>query len=213
MTVQPTNWIGAVQAIIWGMQLGGSIVQTVSSTEMNAKTHFIVLCHVNARPTRLCYQLVLSLFVKRTRDFISAVSSGPSEYPVWMALPHCIANRADVPLLTHYCQCHVCRRLLQKIPSVTVDDLRRVGSQYVASLFDAARSKVAVCCHPTKVDETVSELLSWWVDCIQMDLEGKCAGPYWPNWLLGVLDLWQMSRSIKCLYSQRSNLRRWRVSE
>lgn len=82
MTVQPTNWIGAVQAIVWGMQLGGSIVQTVSSTEMNAKTHFIVLCHVNARLTRLCYQLVLSLFVKRTHDFISAVSSGPSEYPV-----------------------------------------------------------------------------------------------------------------------------------
>ena len=196
MTVQPTNWIGAVQAIVWGMQLGGSIVQTVSSTEMNAKTHFIVLCHVNARLTRLCYQLVLSLFVKRTHDFISAVSSGPSEYPVWMALPHCIANRADVPLLTHYCQCHVCRRLLQKIPSVTVDELRRVGSQYVASLFDAARSKVAVCCHPTKVDETVSELLSWWVDCIQMDLEGTCAGPYWPNWLLGVLDLRQMSMSV-----------------
>jgi len=57
----------------------------------------------------------------------------------------------------------VCRRLLQKIPAVTVEDLRRVGSQYMAMLFDPTRSKVVICCHPTKVDETVAELLSWWV--------------------------------------------------
>jgi len=47
---------------------------------------------------------------------------------------------------------------------VTIDDLRRVGSQYISSLFDPAKSKVVICCHPTKVDETVGELMSWWVD-------------------------------------------------
>jgi len=56
-----------------------------------------------------------------------------------------------------------CRQLLQKIPNVTTDDLQRVGCQYFACLFDPTRSKVAICCHPTKVDETVGELLSWWV--------------------------------------------------
>ena len=61
----------------------------------------------------------------------------------------------------YYHALHVCcRRLLQKIANVTIDDLHRVGSQYIAALFDPAKSKVVICCHPMKVNETVTELSS-----------------------------------------------------
>ncbi len=48
------------------------------------------------------------------------------------------------------------RTLVSKISKVGVDDLRRVGERYVGPVFDNARSKVAVCCHPTKVEDIVA---------------------------------------------------------
>ena len=49
------------------------------------------------------------------------------------------------------------RTLLDKISQVTLADLLRVGREYVAPLFDPARSSFAVCCHPSKVDEIREE--------------------------------------------------------
>nr|CAD7597482.1 unnamed protein product [Timema genevievae] len=45
------------------------------------------------------------------------------------------------------------RRLVQLIAGVTVEDLKRVGPQYVARLFDPIHSQTTVVCHPSKVDE------------------------------------------------------------
>ena len=49
------------------------------------------------------------------------------------------------------------RTLLDKISQVSLADLIRVGREYVAPLFDPARSSFAVCCHPSKVDEIREE--------------------------------------------------------
>ena len=45
------------------------------------------------------------------------------------------------------------RQIIMKIPSVTIDDLKRVGPKYFTPLFDPEKSKVSVVCHPTKVEE------------------------------------------------------------
>jgi Zn-dependent M16 (insulinase) family peptidase len=52
------------------------------------------------------------------------------------------------------------RKIIQMIPKVTVEDLQRIGPKYLAPLFDPARSKVAICCHPSKVEEICRELQS-----------------------------------------------------
>ena len=49
------------------------------------------------------------------------------------------------------------RTLINNIPKVTLEDLSRIGKTYIAPLFDPSRSKVAICCHPTKVEEVVSD--------------------------------------------------------
>jgi len=52
------------------------------------------------------------------------------------------------------------RSLLSKISQVSLADLIRVGQKYVAPLFDPSRSSVAICCHPSKVDEIKEEFNS-----------------------------------------------------
>lgn len=49
------------------------------------------------------------------------------------------------------------RSLLAEISQVSLADLIRVGQKYVAPLFDPAHSSLAVCCHPSKVDEIKEE--------------------------------------------------------
>lgn len=48
------------------------------------------------------------------------------------------------------------RKLLEKVAAVTLPDVIRVGKQYLSALFDPAASKLAICCHPSKVEETVN---------------------------------------------------------
>ncbi|XP_046403336.1 uncharacterized protein C05D11.1-like [Ischnura elegans] len=47
------------------------------------------------------------------------------------------------------------RHLVSLIPNVTVEDLKRVGKQLVAPLFDPKRSMTTIVCHPSKVEEVV----------------------------------------------------------
>ena len=49
------------------------------------------------------------------------------------------------------------RSLLAKVSRVTLADLIRVGQTYVAALFDPTQSSVAICCHPSKVEEIKEE--------------------------------------------------------
>lgn len=48
------------------------------------------------------------------------------------------------------------RDLLEKVAMVTLPDMIRVGKQYLSSLFDPAASRLAICCHPSKVEDTVN---------------------------------------------------------
>ncbi|XP_050051775.1 uncharacterized protein C05D11.1-like [Dermacentor andersoni] len=48
------------------------------------------------------------------------------------------------------------RTLLEKVAKVKLADMVRVGKQYLSSLFDPTVSKLAICCHPSKVDDTVA---------------------------------------------------------
>jgi hypothetical protein len=47
----------------------------------------------------------------------------------------------------------LCRQLVQLISKVTTEDLNRVGSKYVAPLFDPQTSKTSIVCHPSKAEE------------------------------------------------------------
>ncbi|XP_041369326.1 uncharacterized protein C05D11.1-like [Gigantopelta aegis] len=47
--------------------------------------------------------------------------------------------------------------LLKKVANVTLADLKRVGSQYIAPLFDPSIFRCAAVVNPAKVDETVKE--------------------------------------------------------
>ena len=49
------------------------------------------------------------------------------------------------------------RNLLKKLASVSIDDLKYVGEKYFSRLFDPKKASVALCCHPTKVDEIVDD--------------------------------------------------------
>ncbi|KAG0434837.1 hypothetical protein HPB47_018841 [Ixodes persulcatus] len=48
------------------------------------------------------------------------------------------------------------RLLLERVAAVSLSDLLRVGRQYLRPLFDPATSKLAICCHPSKVEDTVA---------------------------------------------------------
>lgn len=48
------------------------------------------------------------------------------------------------------------RNLLEKVAAVTLPDIIRVGKQYLSALFAPAASKLAICCHSSKVEETVN---------------------------------------------------------
>ncbi len=45
------------------------------------------------------------------------------------------------------------RNLLSLISKVTMEDLKRVGELYFKPLFDVTKSRCAICCQPSKVDE------------------------------------------------------------
>lgn len=48
------------------------------------------------------------------------------------------------------------RNLLERVAAVTLPDMIRVGKQYLSSLFNPAASRLAICCHPSKVEDTVN---------------------------------------------------------
>uniref|UniRef100_A0A224ZBQ4 Zn dependent peptidase n=1 Tax=Rhipicephalus zambeziensis TaxID=60191 RepID=A0A224ZBQ4_9ACAR len=48
------------------------------------------------------------------------------------------------------------KTLLEKVAQVKLPDMVRVGKKYLSTLFDPAVSKLAICCHPSKVDDTVA---------------------------------------------------------
>lgn len=64
----------------------------------------------------------------------------------------------------------LCRKLLEKVAAVTLPDMIRVGKQYLSALFDPAASKLAICCHPSKVEETVNAFK----ECVTLI-------PHWPT--------------------------------
>ena len=45
------------------------------------------------------------------------------------------------------------REFIDDVSKVTMDDLLRVGKKYLSPLFDNKTSKLAVCCHPTKIQD------------------------------------------------------------
>ena len=58
-----------------------------------------------------------------------------------------------VGLVDCYCYALTCRELMEKVSRVTAADLSRVGQFYVKPLFEPTRSRCAICCNPSKVDE------------------------------------------------------------
>ena len=51
------------------------------------------------------------------------------------------------------------RKFLELVNNVTVDDLNRVGMQYLAPLF-APETRTAIVCNPSKVEDIVQEFKS-----------------------------------------------------
>ena len=49
------------------------------------------------------------------------------------------------------------KELLNQISKVEIDDLEDVGKRYLLPVFDAATSRSAVVCHPTKVESLQKE--------------------------------------------------------
>jgi len=47
------------------------------------------------------------------------------------------------------------RNLLETVSAVNGEDLQRVGRTYFVNLFNPSVSSIALCCHPTKIDEIV----------------------------------------------------------
>ncbi|KAK3088334.1 hypothetical protein FSP39_017783 [Pinctada imbricata] len=56
------------------------------------------------------------------------------------------------------------KKMLEKVSKVTVADLKRVGEQYIAPLFDSSVSRTVVCCNPSKIGEVVQEFKELDVD-------------------------------------------------
>jgi Zn-dependent M16 (insulinase) family peptidase len=44
------------------------------------------------------------------------------------------------------------KNLVDQIATITIDDLRRVGEKYLKSMFTPGSAKLAIVCHPEKVD-------------------------------------------------------------
>lgn len=44
------------------------------------------------------------------------------------------------------------KNLVDQISTITVDDLRRVGEKYLKQMFKASTAKIAIVCHPERVD-------------------------------------------------------------
>lgn len=61
------------------------------------------------------------------------------------------------------------KKLIQAIPKVTLEDMKRVGQLYITPLFDPAKSKVAICCHPTKVEEITKDFKEMSRDLMVID--------------------------------------------
>ena len=51
------------------------------------------------------------------------------------------------------------RKFLELVNNVTIDDLNRVGKQYLAPLF-ALETRTAIVCNPSKVEDIVQEFKS-----------------------------------------------------
>ena len=53
------------------------------------------------------------------------------------------------------------RDLLRLISSVTLADLQRVGTTYIAALFDETQARRAIVCNQSKVQEVVTSFKEW----------------------------------------------------
>ena len=49
------------------------------------------------------------------------------------------------------------RKFIERVSAVQLEDIQRVGKQYIGPLFDPQQTHLAVCCHPSKVSEVVEE--------------------------------------------------------
>ncbi|CAG2250937.1 unnamed protein product [Mytilus edulis] len=52
---------------------------------------------------------------------------------------------------------------------VTIEDLKRIGSTYIAPLFDSDKVRTAVCCNPSKVKETANDFKQFGVNLTVLD--------------------------------------------
>lgn len=70
--------------------------------------------------------------------------------------------------------------LVEKVTDVSVSDLRRVGSKYFKKMFQASNSKVAIVCHPDKVESVKQQFEEFGHNLKQsLSLESSilCSGP------------------------------------
>ena len=89
-----------------------------------------------------------------------AHSTSKSRDPLWVRYPSLkygtIYQKNYHVQLPFYLFLYFCYRvLINNIAKVTLADMKRVGEKYIAPVFDPNRSRVAICCHPTKVEEIV----------------------------------------------------------
>ncbi|XP_071154933.1 uncharacterized protein C05D11.1-like [Mytilus edulis] len=61
------------------------------------------------------------------------------------------------------------KEMLMKIAAVTIEDLKRIGSTYIAPLFDSDKVRTAVCCNPSKVKETANDFKQFGVNLTVLD--------------------------------------------
>lgn len=50
------------------------------------------------------------------------------------------------------------RQIIENVSKVTLEDFKKVGEKYFTPLFDPAKSKVAICCHPNKVKDICHDM-------------------------------------------------------
>eukprot|EP00112_Aurelia_sp_Birch-Aquarium-sp1_P017903 Seg42.13_Seg42.8 transcript_id=Seg42.13_Seg42.8/GoldUCD/mRNA.D3Y31 product="putative protein C05D11.1" protein_id=Seg42.13_Seg42.8/GoldUCD/D3Y31 len=56
------------------------------------------------------------------------------------------------------------KELLQRVSTVTLNDLKTIANKYFVALFDSNTSCSALCCHPSKVEEIVKDFKGIGVD-------------------------------------------------
>jgi len=61
------------------------------------------------------------------------------------------------------------RRFLQRVNEVQIDDLKRVASQYIPSLFEADKARTAVVCSLNKLDQVKNEFSSLGINLTVME--------------------------------------------